>query len=63
MKKIMSDYAAFEQAMDLMKLYMVLDFEGICREIGADKDALDSLLLSELGYDGQSLVDYYRKNC
>jgi len=63
MKKIMRDYAAFEQAMDERKLYLELDFVGICTRIGADHVELDEILKKELGFDGQSLVDYYRKNC
>ena len=60
MEKLMKDYAAFEQAMDIDKVFMDLDFEDICLAIGADKKALDQLIFSEIGYGGQELVDFYR---
>ena len=56
----MEDYAAFEQVMDEEKLYLTMDFEAICRSIGADSDALNEMVYSELGLDGQELVEYYR---
>ena len=56
----MIDYAAFERAMDEEKLFLDLDFNGICRRIGADRDTLDEKLFEELGLDGDSLVDIYR---
>ena len=58
----MKDYAAFERAMNEEKLYRELDYEGICRRIGADRDLLEDLLVKELGFEGQDLVDYYRAN-
>ena len=60
MEKRMRDYAAFEKAMDEMKLYMIMDFDGICREIKADRDTLNETICRELGFDGQELVDYYK---
>ena len=62
METVFKDYAAFEQAMNEQKLYLELDYEGICSRIGADSKALDHLLTEELGYDGKSLVEYYRSN-
>ena len=60
MEKIMEDYAAFERAMDEDKVYLDLCFEEICEAIGAEKNALDRLILSEIGVDGNDLVDCYR---
>ena len=60
MEKTMKDYAAFERAMNEEKLYLTMDFEGICRKIGADSDALDEKVYSELGFDGPDIVEYYR---
>ena len=60
MEKLMEDYAAFERAMDIDKVFTDLDFEDICIAIGADKNALDRLISSEIGYGGQELVDFYR---
>lgn len=36
-------------------------FEGLCRMIGIDKDALESVLLEELGMRGDTLIDRYRE--
>lgn len=60
MEKIIGDYAAFERAMDEDKVYLDLCFEEICAAIGADEEALDKLILSEIGVDGRGLVDFYR---
>ena len=60
MRKLMEDYAAFERAMDEDRVYLDLCFEEICAAIGADKKALDRLILSEIGVDGDSLIDFYR---
>ena len=62
MEKLMEDYAAFERAMDEGKVYLDLDFEEICTALGADKDALDRLILNETGYSGQGLVVFYHSN-
>ena len=60
MEKLMEDYAAFERAMDQDKVYLDLSFEEICEAIGADAESLDRLILSEIGFDGRELVDFYR---
>ena len=60
MEKTMKDYAAFERAMEEEKLYLSMDFEGICRKIGADYDVLNEMVYSELGFDGPELVKYYQ---
>ncbi|MBO6247541.1 MAG: hypothetical protein J6L98_01505 [Bacteroidales bacterium] len=60
MEKIMNDYAAFERAMDRDKVFLDLDFDEICLAIGTDRTALDRLILREIGYSGQELVDFYR---
>ncbi|MBP5218519.1 MAG: hypothetical protein J6Z47_06185 [Bacteroidales bacterium] len=59
MEKIEKYYAAFELAMNEEKLYRDCDFLGICLRIGADPVALDEMLVEELGYSGQDLVDLY----
>lgn len=60
MEKTMEDFAAFERAMDEDGLFRRFDFHGICSEIGADPARLDEMLWKELGFTGQSLVDFYR---
>ena len=60
MKKLMEKYAAFERAMNRDKVYLDLCFEEICEAIGADAESLDRLILSEIGVDGDSLIDFYR---
>ena len=60
MKSVKEDYAAFERAMDEERLYLTMDFEGICRKIGADSASLNATIRSELGFDGPDLVSYYR---
>ena len=62
MEKTMVDYAAFEKAMDEDKVYLDLDFEEICLALGADRKALDRLLMEETGFSGQGLVDLYLSN-
>lgn len=58
----MRDYDAFERAMDVDKVYLDLDFEDICSAIGADREALDKLLVEETGFSGQGLIDFYLSN-
>ncbi len=54
------DYAAFERAMDVERIYArVKDFEGICSAIGADPGPLDRMIYDEIGLGGQALVDFY----
>ena len=60
MKKLMEKYVAFERAMDRDKVYLDLSFEEICSAIGADVEALDKLILSEIGLSGRETVDFYR---
>ncbi|MBR1927595.1 MAG: hypothetical protein IJ840_07615 [Bacteroidales bacterium] len=60
MGKMMEDYAAFEQAMDRDKVYLDLSFEEISAALGADENALDRLILNEIGFGGRELVDFYR---
>ncbi|MBO5635833.1 MAG: hypothetical protein J5907_10495 [Bacteroidales bacterium] len=60
MEKIMKDYAAFERALDEDKVYLDLDYNEICTALGADANALDKLILKEIGYSGRELVDFYR---
>lgn len=38
-----------------------LDFAGVCEMIGADQEALETLLSEELGYLGDELMEVYRK--
>ncbi len=63
MKTREEDYAAFEQLMNREKVYLEKDltFEGICRRIGTRKDALESVLLEELGMRGDAILDKYRE--
>ena len=37
-----------------------LDFEGICRSLGADPASLDREIFDELGFRGQQVLDLYR---
>lgn len=62
MEKTERDYAAFGRAMDERQVWKdrTLDFEGICRLIGADPAALDRKIFSELGFRGQGILDFYR---
>ena len=60
MEKLMRDYAALEQAMDIDEVFVDLDVEDICFAIEAAKKTLDQLIFSEIGYGGQELVDFYR---
>ena len=46
--------------MDRDKVYLDLSFEEICSAIGADVEALDKLILSEIGLSGRETVDFYR---
>ena len=62
MEKTMEDYAAFEAVMDRDKVFLDLDFEDICKALGADRDALDRTIMDELGFGGQGLVDFYLSN-
>ena len=62
METVMKDYEAFEGAMNEERIYRMLDYEGICDRLGADPERLENLLMSELGFEGQALVDYYRAN-
>ena len=36
------------------------DFTCLCASIGADAASMDSILISELGIDGESLLDDFR---
>ena len=62
MEKTKEDYAAFERAMDEGKVFLDLDFEEICDALGADGEALDRLIIEELGFSGQWLVDFSHSN-
>ena len=62
METVIKEYAAFERAMDEESIYRELDYEGICDRLGADPERLENLLISELGFEGQALVDFYRAN-
>lgn len=62
MEKTLKDYAAFERAMNEDKLYLKYDFKEICQKIGADQYFLNELIIGELGFSGQALVDYYYSN-
>ena len=63
MKTREENYAAFERMMNREKVFMERDltFEGICRRIGTEKDALESVLLEELGMRGDAILDKYRE--
>ena len=62
MKKTEKDYASFAKLMNEEKVYLdrTLTFEGICSRIGAEPEALESLIREELGYSGQESLDLYR---
>lgn len=62
METIEKNYADFERLMIEEKSYLdgTLSFKTICLAIGADQGALDSLIQEELGFSGQSLIDYLR---
>ena len=62
MEKTMKDYVAIERAMNVEKLYLKYDFKEICQRIGADSYFLNELIIGELGFSGQDLVDYYYSN-
>ena len=62
MEKTLKDYAAFERAMNEDKLYLKYDFKEICQKIRADQYFLNELIIGELGFSGQDLVDYYYSN-
>ena len=62
MDKTMEDYAAFERAMDEGKVFLDLDFEEICDALETDREALDRLIIEELGFSGQELVDFYHSH-
>lgn len=55
-------YIEFERLMDEEKVYMceTLSFEDICRMAGTEKDALESVLIEELGVGGEDLLATYR---
>lgn len=56
------DYAAFERAMDERGIFReCADFREICSLIGADPVSLDRKIREELGWRGQALVDFYRR--
>lgn len=63
MKTCENNYAAFERLMNREKVYLEPDltFEGICARIGTQKDALESVLLEELGMRGDAILDKYRE--
>ena len=62
MEKTGRDYAAFGRAMDEEMVWKdrSVDFEGMCRLLGADPVALDKTIFSELGFRGQAVLDFYR---
>ena len=62
MDKTMEDYAAFERAMDEGMVFLDLDFEEICDALETDREALDRLIIEELGFSGQELMDFYHSN-
>ena len=63
MKTREENYAAFERLMNREKVYLEagLTFEEICGRIGTRKDALESVLLEELGMRGDAILDKYRE--
>jgi hypothetical protein len=62
MEKTGKYFAAFGRAMDEKEVWKdrSLDFEGICRSIGADPASLDREVFDELGFRGQQVLDLYR---
>jgi hypothetical protein len=62
MEELNVDYAAFEHAMDDLLLYrdLSMSFEDICRAVGADPAVVEAILVEELGYRGEELVERYR---
>ncbi|MGN1215953.1 MAG: hypothetical protein ACI4TJ_06880 [Candidatus Cryptobacteroides sp.] len=62
MEKTEKDYAAFEHAMDVERIYLDndLDFQGICTLLGLDSGPLEKLLETELGFSGEVIVRTYR---
>ena len=63
MKTRENSYAAFERLMNGEKVFLDPDltFERICERIGTQKDALESVLLEELGMRGDAILDKYRE--
>lgn len=62
MGKTEKDYAAFEHAMDVDRIYQDnnLDYQGICALLGLDCGPLEKLLETELGFSGEAIVRAYR---
>lgn len=63
MKTIDESYAAFGRLMNEEEIFRdeSLTFEDICARIGTQKDALESVLLEELGMRGDAILDKYRE--
>ena len=63
MKTIDDSYAAFGRLMNEEEIFRdgSLTFEDICARIGTQKDALESVLLEELGMRGDAILDKYRE--
>ncbi|MGN0202220.1 MAG: hypothetical protein ACI399_04870 [Candidatus Cryptobacteroides sp.] len=63
MKKTEKDYAAFEHAMNIDAAYRdnSLDYSGICSLLGLDPAPLEDLLKEELGFTGDEIVSFYRR--
>lgn len=63
MKTREESYAAFGRLMNEERIYLDPDltFEDICAHIGTQKDALESVLLEELGMRGDAILDKYRE--
>ena len=55
-------FSAFERLMDEARIYrdLRLTYSDICKLAGADPAALEGILMQELGFRGQELVDRYR---
>lgn len=55
-------YKEFSTMLTEDKIYedLTVSYADICRELGVSPSELDSVLLRELGYTGEELIEEYR---
>lgn len=64
MDRLEKIYEEFGVMMNEDRIYEdeTVSYEDICRGLGVDPSALDGLLMRELGYTGEQLIEEYRKS-